>query len=96
MDHLFVKLGDEHGVSKGQIEKCLDKIPFSDHTIAAVRTLGALGCEQRILSDANSVFIDRILASRDLARFFSTVATNPARWEPLAGVCSPRGYLPLM
>ena len=75
MDHLLTKLGEEHMVSRRQIEHCLEGIPVFVEVIQVVRELAGRGCEQRILSDANSVFIDEVLRAACLQRHFSAVAT---------------------
>ena len=84
MDHLLTKLGEEHMVSRRQIEHCLEGIPVFVEVIQVVRELAGRGCEQRILSDANSVFIDEVLRAACLQRHFSAVATNFGAWEPYA------------
>ena len=84
MDHLLTKLGEEHMVSRRQIEHCLEGIPVFVEVIQVVRELAGRGCEQRILSDANSVFIDEVLRAACLRRHFSAVATNFGEWEPYA------------
>ena len=84
MDHLLTKLGEEHMVGRRQIEHCLEGIPVFVEVIQVVRELAGRGCEQRILSDANSVFIDEVLRAACLQRHFSAVATNIGEWEPYA------------
>ncbi|KAH8063939.1 phosphocholine phosphatase [Aureococcus anophagefferens] len=77
MDHLLTLLGTR--------EKCarrrLASIPFADENVACVRLAAAAGCEQRILSDANEVYIDKILEARSLRGAFSAVCTNAATYE---------------
>ena len=81
MDHLLTKLGEEHMVSRRQIEHCLEGIPVFVEVIQVVRELAGRGCEQRILSDANSVFIDEVLRA---ACFAPAVVANIGAWGPYA------------
>jgi pyridoxal phosphate phosphatase PHOSPHO2 len=52
--------------------------PLSPHVVAAIETAHALGCELRILSDANAFFIDAVLTHHGLASYFTEISTNPA------------------
>lgn len=82
MDHLLTKLGEEHMISRRQIEHCLASVPVFVETVQVVRELASQGLEQRILSDANTVFIDQVLKASSMERIFSAVATNRGEWEP--------------
>ena len=82
MDRLLTLLATREGVDRPALEACLDGTPMFEETAAAVRLAAAAGCEQRILSDANEVFIERILKARGVApATFSAICTNPARYE---------------
>ncbi|KAH8064715.1 phosphocholine phosphatase [Aureococcus anophagefferens] len=80
MDHLLTLLGTREKVTRGALERRLASIPFADENVACVRLAAAAGCEQRILSDANEVYIDKILEARSL-RARSAVCTNAATHE---------------
>ncbi|XP_062217305.1 inorganic pyrophosphatase 2-like [Phragmites australis] len=73
-------MGELHSQGKTiqDIRACLRTAPLSPHVTAAIRSAHALGCELRILSDANTFFIDTILAHHGLAGYFSAIDTNPA------------------
>ena len=73
MDHLLTLLGTREKVTRGALERRLASIPFADENVACVRLAAAAGCEQRILSDANEVYIDKILEARSLRGAFSAV-----------------------
>ena len=81
MDHLLTLLGTREKVTRGALERRLASIPFADENVACVRLAAAAGCEQRILSDANEVYIDKILEARSLRGAFSAVCTNAATYE---------------
>ncbi|XP_066379613.1 inorganic pyrophosphatase 2-like [Miscanthus floridulus] len=73
-------MGELHseGKTAEDIRGSLTTAPLSPHAVAAIKTAYALGCELRILSDANAFFIDAILAHHGLAAYFSGTDTNPA------------------
>ncbi|KAL6604624.1 hypothetical protein ACP70R_043051 [Stipagrostis hirtigluma subsp. patula] len=73
-------LGELHaqGKSIDDIKAPLRAAPLSPHVVAAIKSAHALGCELRILSDANAFFIDTILHHHGLAAYFSGMDTNPA------------------
>ncbi|KAH8050242.1 phosphocholine phosphatase [Aureococcus anophagefferens] len=74
MDHLLTLLGTREKWRRRR----LASIPFADENVACVRLAAAAGCEQRILSDANEVYIDKILEARSL-RARSPCARAPRR-----------------
>ena len=98
MDHLMTKLGTEHGIRKAELETCLEGIPIFEENVKCVREAAAAGFEQRILSDANTVFIEKIVARLGLVECFSCVATNAGtyerRTEAEAEVLRVRPYVP--
>lgn len=73
-------MGELHseGKTAEDIRGSLRRAPLSPHVVAAIKTAYALGCELRILSDANAFFVDTILAHHGLADYFSGTDTNPA------------------
>lgn len=73
-------MGELHSQGKtiDEIAGSIRTAPLSHHVVAAIKTAQALGCELRILSDANAFFIDTVLAHHGLAGCFSEISTNPA------------------
>lgn len=74
-------MGELHSQGKSieEIKECLRTAPLSPHVVTAIESAYALGCELRIVSDANAFFIDTVLAHHGLASYFSEINTNPAR-----------------
>lgn len=81
MDHLLTRLGRDHGVSRDRLGACLDGIPIFPENETAVREAGAAGAEQRVLSDANEFYVERVLGARGLTAHFSAVTTNAGAFE---------------
>lgn len=73
-------LGELHaaGTTAEDIRASLRAAPLSPHVAAAIKAAHALGCELRVLSDANAFFIATILDHHGLAACFSATDTNPA------------------
>ena len=69
------------GHSPQAIRDTLVKLPVMDGALQAVASARAAGAEQRILSDANEVYISTILGARGLTEAFSTVVTNGAAFD---------------
>ncbi|XP_058074063.1 thiamine phosphate phosphatase-like protein [Magnolia sinica] len=59
------------------IEDCLKRVPLHPHIITAIKSAYALGCDLRIVSDANVFFIETILKQHGLFDYFSEINTNP-------------------
>lgn len=80
-------MGELHsqGTTIDEIAGSIRTAPLSHHVVAAIKTAQALGCELRILSDANAFFIDTVLAHHGLAGCFSEISTNSASVD--AGGC---------
>jgi len=76
----------EHGKTEGDVRGVLRGIPLTepgDAMRAALERLAAHpGTDLRIVSDANTVFIDEILRAHGLRGAFSAVVSNPAAWVP--------------
>ncbi|KAI9162507.1 hypothetical protein LWI28_028009 [Acer negundo] len=60
------------------IEEVLKRVPIHSRIITAIKSAHALGCELRILSDANMFFIETILNHLGLKDYFSEINTNPS------------------
>jgi pyridoxal phosphate phosphatase PHOSPHO2 len=84
IDHMLGVLWEERSVQPPALTAAVAETPMFEENIEAVRTLAAAGCEQRILSDANTEYIRSILQARNLAQFFpeESIVTNPAFFEP--------------
>jgi pyridoxal phosphate phosphatase PHOSPHO2 len=76
-------VGELHaaGHAPSAIHGSLAAVPVLDGALQAVAAASAAGAEQRILSDANTVYIGSVLESRGLAREFADVVTNPASFD---------------
>ena len=76
-------LGELHanGHSAAAISEALAKLPVLGGALAAVKLCLSVGAEQRILSDANTVYINTILEARNLTDAFAVVETNPASYD---------------
>ena len=76
-------LGELHalGVRPAALTEALGEIPVLAGALDAVECASSLGVEQRILSDANSVYISEILAARGISDYFTAVETNPAWFD---------------
>jgi pyridoxal phosphate phosphatase PHOSPHO2 len=73
-------LGHMHsvGISASQIGAAARAMPFDDDIHRGIAELGAAGVEQKILSDANSLYIREFLEFHQLSAYFSDIHTNPA------------------
>ncbi|EEF28621.1 inorganic pyrophosphatase 2 [Ricinus communis] len=60
-----------------QIVQVLERVPIHPRIVHALKSARALGCELRIVSDANTFFIDTILEHVGLRDCFSEINTNP-------------------
>eukprot|EP00257_Ricinus_communis_P024824 XP_025012238.1 thiamine phosphate phosphatase-like protein isoform X2 [Ricinus communis] len=66
------------GKTVDDITECLSRSPLHPQVIAAIQSAHALGCELRIISDANQFFIEKILDHHGLLGCFSQITTNPS------------------
>ncbi|EOA15597.1 hypothetical protein CARUB_v10005618mg [Capsella rubella] len=64
------------GRSIEDIEACLKKMPIDSQIIEAIKSAKSLGCDLKIVSDANHFFIEKILEQHDLLDCFSEIYTN--------------------
>ncbi|XVE70571.1 hypothetical protein DITRI_Ditri10aG0082300 [Diplodiscus trichospermus] len=65
------------GKTAEEIAECLKRTPLHPGIAAAIKSAYALGCDLRILSDANQFFIEKILEHHGLLGCFSKIYTNP-------------------
>ncbi|KAJ4796843.1 Pyridoxal phosphate phosphatase-related protein [Rhynchospora pubera] len=66
------------GRSLDEVERSLKTIPLSPHTISAIKSAHALGYDLRILSDANTFFIETVLKHHGIIDCFTEIYTNPS------------------
>ncbi|KAL5728831.1 3'(2'),5'-bisphosphate nucleotidase [Ranunculus cassubicifolius] len=59
------------------VVECLKRAPLIPRIISTIKSAHALGCELRIVSDANIFFIEAILEQHGLTGYFSEINTNP-------------------
>ncbi|KAH9303631.1 hypothetical protein KI387_008035, partial [Taxus chinensis] len=74
-------MGELHakGKSVSDIQNSLKTVPLHPEMMRAIKSAHALGCDLRIVSDANLFFIKTILEHYDLLQYFIEINTNPAR-----------------
>ncbi|KAK2406337.1 inorganic pyrophosphatase [Trifolium repens] len=66
-----------HGKTIEDIETVLHRIPIHQRIIYAIKSAHALGCDLRIVSDANTFFIETFLKHLGIRECFSEINTNP-------------------
>ncbi|CAK9310637.1 unnamed protein product [Citrullus colocynthis] len=74
MDRMMTELHSQ-GKTIDHIAEVLKRVPV--HVVPAIRAAHALGCDLRIVSDANTFFIDTILDHLGIRECFSEINTNP-------------------
>ncbi|KAK6911955.1 Phosphatase PHOSPHO-type [Dillenia turbinata] len=76
MDRLMKEI-HENGKTIADIEEVLKTVPIHPRIIPAFKSAHALGCDLKIVSDANRFFIETILKHYGLMEYFSGINTNP-------------------
>ncbi|KAJ3695064.1 hypothetical protein LUZ60_000441 [Juncus effusus] len=77
MDRMMSELHAK-GKSIEDIEETLKRAPIDPNVITAIKAAYALGCDLRVLSDANQFFIEAILKHHGLREYFTEINTNPS------------------
>ncbi|KAL8118736.1 inorganic pyrophosphatase 2-like [Apium graveolens] len=77
MDRMMTELHSK-GKTVDDIANVLKKVPIHPQIISAVKAAHALGCDLRIVSDANQFFIETILEHFEIRECFSEINTNPS------------------
>lgn len=77
MDALMAAL-HAGGKTISDIEESLRAVPLQSEKISAIKAAHALGCDLRIVSDANNFFIKTILDKHQITHLFTQIHTNPA------------------
>ncbi|CAO2176822.1 unnamed protein product [Urochloa humidicola] len=78
MDRMMAEL-HARGKTVEDIRDCLRSAPLDAHVISAIKTAAALGCDLKVVSDANTFFIDTVLDHHGVLGCFSEINTNPAQ-----------------
>ncbi|CAO2814681.1 unnamed protein product [Amaranthus hypochondriacus] len=76
MDLLMKEMHSE-GVTINDIVDVVKRIPIHPRIVPAIKAAHASGCELRIVSDANTFFIETILDHLGMKDWFSEINTNP-------------------
>lgn len=76
MDRMMKEL-HEQGKTIEDIVEVLKRTPIHPRVVPAIKAVHALGCDLRIVSDANLFFIETILEHLGLRNCFSEINTNP-------------------
>ncbi|KAL7100077.1 hypothetical protein ACP275_09G126000 [Erythranthe tilingii] len=61
-----------------EIKDVLKKVPIHPRVVPAIKTAHSLGCDLRIVSDANMFFIETILDHLGIRNCFSEINSNPS------------------
>ncbi|GFY97152.1 inorganic pyrophosphatase 1 [Actinidia rufa] len=67
-----------NGKTIDDIVKVLERVPIHPRIVPAIKVAHDLGCELRIVSDANLFFIETIVKHLGLMDYFSEINTNPS------------------
>ncbi|KAH1066409.1 hypothetical protein J1N35_031396 [Gossypium stocksii] len=76
MDRMMKELHSQ-GTTIEDIAAVLKRTPIHLQIIEAIKSAHALGCDLKIVSDANTFFIETILEHHGLQECFSEINTNP-------------------
>uniref|UniRef100_A0A5B6YPZ4 Putative inorganic pyrophosphatase 2 n=1 Tax=Davidia involucrata TaxID=16924 RepID=A0A5B6YPZ4_DAVIN len=77
MDRMMEELHAQ-GKTIEDIAEVLKRVPIHPRIVPAIKAAHALGCDLRIVSDANHFFIETILNHLGLRNCFSEINTNPS------------------
>ncbi|XP_057457499.1 inorganic pyrophosphatase 1-like [Lotus japonicus] len=77
MNRMMMEL-HSHGKTIEDIEQVLQRIPIHPRIIPAIKAARNMGCDLRIVSDANTFFIETILKHLGIRECFSEINTNPS------------------
>ncbi|KAI3759746.1 hypothetical protein L6452_07781 [Arctium lappa] len=76
MDKMMEELSLQ-GTTMADIEQVLNRVPIHPRIVPAVKAAYALGCDLRVVSDANVFYIETILKHHGIRECFSEINTNP-------------------
>ncbi|KAK1422509.1 hypothetical protein QVD17_25682 [Tagetes erecta] len=77
MDRMMTELHLQ-GNTIEDIKQVLNLVPIHPRIIPAIKAAHALGCDLRIVSDANTLFIETVLKHLGVLECFSEINTNPS------------------
>ncbi|XP_061350312.1 inorganic pyrophosphatase 2-like [Gastrolobium bilobum] len=77
MDMMMNELHSQ-GKTIGDIVQVLNKTPMHSHIVLAIKAAYSLGCELKIMSDANIFFIEIFLKHHGVWNCFSEINANPS------------------
>ncbi|GAA0139459.1 phosphatase [Lithospermum erythrorhizon] len=77
MDTMMKKLHAQEKTIQ-DVEEVLSRTPIHPRVVPAIKSAHALGCDLRILSDANLFFIETMLNQLGIRHCFSEINTNPS------------------
>ncbi|KAJ6814708.1 inorganic pyrophosphatase 1-like [Iris pallida] len=75
---MMMKEFHSQGITVEDIAKCLKRIPLDPHVISAIKSARELGCDLRVVSDANMFYIETILEHHGVLGCFTEINTNPS------------------
>ncbi|XP_021907803.1 thiamine phosphate phosphatase-like protein isoform X2 [Carica papaya] len=75
LDRMLKELHSQ-GKTAEDVAECLKRVYMDPRIIAAIKLAHSLGCDLKIVSDANQFFIEKILEHHGLLGFFSEINTN--------------------
>ncbi|PHU15163.1 Inorganic pyrophosphatase 1 [Capsicum chinense] len=76
MDRMMKEL-HARGETIEEMEEVLKRVPVHPRIVQAIKSAHALGCDLRVVSDANVFFIETILKHLGIRDCFSEINTNP-------------------
>ncbi|KAK3002856.1 hypothetical protein RJ639_018122, partial [Escallonia herrerae] len=77
MDRMMKELHSQ-GRTIEDIAEVLKRVPMHPRIVPAIKAAHALGCDLRVVSDANLFFIETILTNLGVRDLFSEINTNPS------------------
>ncbi|XP_071710898.1 inorganic pyrophosphatase 2-like [Rutidosis leptorrhynchoides] len=72
MEELYLQ-----GKTTEDIEQVLKRVPIHPRIVPTIKAAHALGCDLRVVSDANTFYIETILKHLGVRECFSEINTNP-------------------
>nr|XP_043617015.1 inorganic pyrophosphatase 2-like [Erigeron canadensis] len=76
MDRMMEELHIQ-GKTIEDIEQVVNRVPIHPRVIPAIKAAHALGCDLRVVSDANTFYIETVLKHLGIRECFSEINTNP-------------------
>ncbi|GJT62823.1 inorganic pyrophosphatase 2-like protein [Tanacetum coccineum] len=72
MDELHIQ-----GKTIKDLEQVLNRVPIHPRIVPAIKAVHSFGCDLRVVSDANTFYIDTVLRHLGVRECFSEINTNP-------------------